>query len=262
MKTIKDHVAIVTGSATGVGAATAIQFAERGCNVVINYTKSVDEAKQTQAECEKHGVGTLLCQADVSDNAACQCMVAEAINTWGRVDYLVNNAGTTKFVEHSQLDGLDKEDFLRIYSVNTVGPFQMSRAVEPHMRQQGAGSIVNVASMAALAGTGSCIAYAASKGALVTMTLSLARALGPHIRVNAVCPGFIEGRWLMNGMGAEKYEAVRGYRAGASALGANSTPEDVADAILYFSTAAGLVTGETIKVDGGHHLGKSTFAQR
>lgn len=262
MSDIKNKVAIVTGSATGVGAATAIQFAERGCNVVINYSKSQTPAESTQAACEALGVETLLCQADVSDDDACQGMVAETIKKWGRVDFLVNNAGTTKFVEHSNLDGLDKDDFMRIYGVNTVGPFQMSRAVATQMRQQGAGSIVNVASMAAIKGTGSCIAYAASKGALVTMSLSLARALGPEIRVNTVCPGFIEGSWLKNGMGEEKYEAVRQYRASASALAKNSTPEDIADAILYFSTAGGLITGEVLKVDGGQHLGKSTFAQK
>jgi len=254
MDNLKGKAAIVTGSSTGVGAATAVMLAEIGCNVVINYTKSEKEAGETASACEKAGVETILCRADVSNDDDCLRMVAQSMDRWGRIDALVNNAGTTKFCNHADLDGLSKEDFMNIYAVNVVGPYQMTRAVAPHMKKAGSGAIVNVASMAALTGFGSCIAYAASKGALVTMTLSLARALGPEIRVNTVCPGFIQGRWLMEGLGQERYEEVKRLREDVAPLGATATAEAVAEAILYFICGAGIITGETLMVDGGGHL--------
>jgi 3-oxoacyl-[acyl-carrier protein] reductase len=262
MESIKDKVAIVTGSATGIGAATACKLAEGGCHVVINYTRSEKEAKETVSACQKHGVETILCKADVSEDADCRRMVDEAINKWGRIDALVNNAGTSKFVDHNDLEGLGREDFVRIFGVNVIGPYQMVRAVKPHMKKAGRGAIVNVASTAALNGIGSSIAYAASKGALVTMTLSLARNLGPEIRVNAVCPGFVQGRWLKGGLGDEMYEATRNFLEQSSPLGVTATPETVADAILYFIAGAGITTGETLIVDGGFHLNHVPLMRR
>ena len=183
---IKGGVTIVTGSATGVGAAAVKLLATKGCNVVINYTKSEAEARDTQAQCDALGVETLLVQADVSKDADCRRMAAAAFDRWGRIDGLINNAGTTQFVNHANLEGLSAEDFQRIYAVNVIGPFQMTRAVTPHMKAAGRGAIVNVSSIAGVMGVGSSIAYTASKGALNTMTLSLARALGPEIRVNTI----------------------------------------------------------------------------
>ncbi|MEX2080703.1 MAG: SDR family NAD(P)-dependent oxidoreductase, partial [Dehalococcoidia bacterium] len=206
---INGGVTIVTGSATGVGAAAARMLAAKGCNVVINYTKSETEARETAAACEAFGVQALLCRADVSNDADCRRMAGEAVAKWGRIDGLINNAGTTRFVNHADLEGLSADDFLSIYSVNVVGPFQMTRAVAPHMQSAGRGAIVNISSIAGVMGVGSSIAYTASKGALNTMTLSLARALGPEIRVNTVCPGFIQGRWLRGGLGDDVYEAAK-----------------------------------------------------
>ena len=262
MESLNGKVAVVTGSATGIGAATAQKLAESGCHVVINYTKSEKEARETVAACEAFGVETILCRADVSADEDCRRMVDEAITKWGKIDALVNNAGTSKFVDHKDLEGLDKEDFLRIYSVNVVGPYQMVRAVTPHMKNAGRGAIVNVASTAAITAIGSSIAYAASKGALVTMTLSLARNLGPEIRVNAVCPGFVQGRWLKGGMGMERYEATKAYLEDQSPLGVTATPDTVADAILYFITGAGITTGETLILDGGFHLNQVPLMRR
>ncbi|MBW1849768.1 MAG: SDR family oxidoreductase, partial [Deltaproteobacteria bacterium] len=170
--------------------------------------------------------------------------------------------GTTKFCNHHNLDGLTHEDFTRIYGVNVIGPYQMTRAIAPHMKKTGNGAIVNVASTAALTGIGSSIAYAASKGALVTMTLSLARVLGPEIRVNAVCPGFIQSRWLMEGHGKENYEMIKKYVEDGSPLGATATPEIVAEAILYFISGASITTGETLIIDGGFHLSQVPLARR
>jgi 3-oxoacyl-[acyl-carrier protein] reductase len=262
MDPLEGKTAIVTGSATGIGAATARKLAENGCNVVVNYTKSEKEARETLAACEGCGVETILCRADVSVDEDCRRMVDEAIKKWGKIHALVNNAGTSKFVDHKDLEGLDKEDFLRIYSVNVVGPYQMVRAVTPHMKNTGRGAIVNVASTAAITAIGSSIAYAASKGALVTMTLSLARNLGPEIRVNAVCPGFVQGRWLKGGLGMERYEATKAYLEDQSPLGVTATPETVADAILYFIAGAGITTGETLILDGGFHLNQVPLMRR
>ncbi|MEJ2089371.1 MAG: SDR family NAD(P)-dependent oxidoreductase, partial [Gammaproteobacteria bacterium] len=204
-------VAIVTGSSSGVGAACARQLAEKGANVVINYAHNAQGAEATRAACEAFGVETEVVGADVSEDLDCRRLASAALDRWGRIDTLVNNAGTTRFCDHANLDGLDKQDFLDIYAINTVGAYQMTRAVVPAMKRGGRGAIVNVASIAGVMGVGSSIAYAASKGALITMGLSLARVLGPVIRVNTICPGFIQGAWLEQGMGADLYAQTKEY---------------------------------------------------
>jgi 3-oxoacyl-[acyl-carrier protein] reductase len=259
---LQGAVSIVTGSSSGVGAACARQLAERGCHVVINYSSNEDGARQTQAACEALGVEALVVQANVAEDADCRRLAALADEKWGRIDALVNNAGTTKFNPHGQLEGLDKDDFLAIYAVNTVGPYQMTRAVAPAMKRGGRGAIVNVASIAAVTGIGSSVAYAASKGALVTMTLSLARVLGPEIRINAVCPGFIEGEWLRDGMGADTYERTRAALQQSTPLRVTCTPDTVAEAIVYFLGGADVVTGETLILDGGAHLNTAPLGRR
>lgn len=259
---MQNGVAIVTGSSSGVGAATARKLAELGSHVVINYANNEAGARATEAACRGLGVEVLVVRADVADDAACRAMVQAALDKWGRVDALVNNAGTTKFCAHDDLEGLDAADFQRIYAVNTVGAFQMVRACAPHMQRGGRGAVVNVASIAAVQGVGSSIAYAASKGALVTMTLSLARALGPAIRVNAVCPGFIQGDWLEAGMGKERYDRTKAFLESSTPLRLTCTPDSVADAILYFVTGADVVTGETLILDGGAHLSTAPLTRR
>ena len=259
---VQGAVAIVTGSSSGVGAACARQLAGRGCNVVINYSRNEAGAKATEAACRALGVETLVVRADVAEDAACRRLAAAADAKWGRIDALVNNAGTTKFCAHDDLEGLSKQDFLDIYSVNTVGAYQMTRAVVPTMKRGGRGSVVNVASIAAVMGIGSSVAYAASKGAMVTMTLSLARALGPEIRVNAICPGFIQGEWLRDGMGAETYERTKTFLEATNPLRLTTTPDAVAEAILYFVCGADVVTGETLILDGGMHLNTAPLGRR
>lgn len=259
---IQDGVAIVTGSSSGVGAACARQLAEKGCHVVINFAHNEEGARETQAACEAFGVETAVVRADVSDDDGCRALARAALDKWGRIDALVNNAGTTKFNAHDDLEGLTKEDFLQIYAVNTVGAYQATRAVVPAMRTGGRGSIVNVSSTAGVNGGGSSVAYAASKGALITMTLSLARALGPEIRVNAVCPGFIQGRWLESGMGAERYAAAKASLEASAPLRLTATPDTVAESILYFIEGADVVTGETLILDGGARLSQIQLAQR
>jgi len=247
--------AIVTGSATGLGAAVAKGLAAKGCNVVINYTKSEMEARETFAACEALGAEALLCRADVANDVDCRAMADAAMEKWGRIDALVNNAGVTRFAAADDLEALDAEDFLDVYRVNVVGAYQMIRACAPPMKAQGTGAVVNVSSIAGVAGIGSSVAYAASKGALNTMTMSLARALGPEIRVNAVCPGLIQSRWLRDGLGEKRYEETVARIEKTTPLQKASTPEDVAEAVLWLLEGAAHVTGEAILVDAGLHLG-------
>lgn len=251
-----NKVAIVTGSATGCGAAAGIQLAQRGCNVVINYTRSKDDAEETVAECKKHGVDAIAVQADVSDDDACKNMVNEAVGRWGRVDYLINNAARTKFNPYENLDGLNKEDFLNIYAVNVVGAYQMVRAVEPHMRKLGKGAVVNNSSIGGVTGIASSMAYAASKAALNMMTKSLAHVLAPEIRINTVVPGMIQTRWLKAGMGDEAYEAMLKATSQLLPLKKVATADEVAEALVWFCEGASVVTGETLIVDSGLHIGQ------
>ncbi len=256
-------VILVTGSATGLGAAIAIGVARRGAKaVVLNCTKSLKEAEATAAAVRAAGAEAVIAQGDVAEDADCR-KIAEAASRFGRLDALVNNAGITKQVQnHANLDGLSKDDFLRLYAVNTVGPFQMVRACRSLLEAAGRSSVLMTSSIAAVTGIGSSVAYAASKGALNTMTLSLARALAPKIRVNAVCPGFIDTRWFSDAFDAETTERIRNNIAKTTPLQVASTPEDIADVALFLiSDAARHVTGETLLADAGLHLGPSVRAR-
>jgi 3-oxoacyl-[acyl-carrier protein] reductase len=248
------RVAIVTGSATGVGAATARLLAAKGWRVVVNYTKSEREARETEAACRGAGAETMLVRGDVAEDLDCRRLAAAALDTWGRIDALVNNAGITRFADHRDLEALAAEDFQRVYAVNVVGAFQMVRACAPAMKKQGRGAVVNVSSIAGVTGMGSSIAYVASKAALNAMTVTLARALGPEIRVNAVCPGLIEGRWLREGLGEQAYDALRQRYRDSAPLRSTAQPEDVAETVVWFVEAAPLVTGELLLVDAGMHV--------
>ena len=251
---LKNAVCIVTGSASGIGAASAIMLAGKGAHVVVNYSKSEDAARATQKACAAAGAEVLLVRADVAQDADCRRLAQATLDKWGRIDALVNNAGTTKFANHADLEALSAEDFLRIYSVNVVGAYQMVRACAPAMKRGGRGAVINVSSIAGKNGMGSSMAYAASKGALNTMTMSLARVLGPEIRVNAVCPGMVDTQWLREGYGS-RYAAIEArYRQGTP-LGRPGTPEEVAAVIVWLIEGADLVTGETIMVDSGMHMG-------
>lgn len=247
-------VAIITGSGSGVGAATAVMLARRGYDIVINYSKSEAGAQQTQDACQQQGADTLLVRGDVSEDAACKAIADAAGARWGRIDALVNNAGITTFSGAANWDVLDAETFQRIYAVNTVGSFQMVRACTPLLKAA-KGSIVNVSSVAGSLGIGSSVPYIASKGAINSLTLYLARALAPEVRVNAVCPGLVSSRWFVEGLGQEAYEKIKqGYEQRVP-LGRACTPEDVAEAIVWLVDGARTVTGELMLLDAGMHLG-------
>lgn len=247
---LRGTAAVVTGASSGVGRATALELARRGCDVLVNYHRSRAEAEEVVAEITKLGRRGLAFQADVAEDSACRAMMAAAAELFGRIDSLVNNAGTTTFVSHADLERVSDADWDRILSVNLKGPFQCIRAALPWLQQSAAASVVNVASIAGIAGTGSSIPYAASKAALINMTISLARALGPKVRVNAVAPGFIAGRWLEQGLG-RAYPVIKRRCENAAPLHVVCQPEDVADAILSLIAGSRLITGQTLVCDGG-----------
>ena len=247
-------VAIITGGSRGVGAATAKMLSKNGWNVIITCSSSIKEAEVIAENCSNAKAEVVAFKADVSNEDDCIATINKAIEKWNRIDALVNNAGTTKFVwDHSDLNSLDADDFQYIYGVNVVGPFQMVKASKEFLLKSKNPCVVNVSSIGGTKGIGSSLAYASSKGALNTMTLSMARNLGP-IRVNAVCPGFIEGEWLKKGMGPEMYEAVKLRVKTTTPLKKTCTPESVAEVIVSLIEKSELVTGQLVTIDSGASL--------
>jgi len=240
-------IGLVTGGGTGTGRAIALGLARMGINVVVNYSRSMQEAEQTASEVEQLGVSCLLQQADVSSDEQVRSMIEKTIQHFGRLDYLVNCAGTTVFVDLADLEGLKSEHWDRIMDVNVKGLFYTCRAASPYLKLA-KGNIVNITSIAGLTGQGSSIAYAASKAAAISVTKSLARVLAPEVRVNSVAPGIILTRWV-----AGRKEHVQRLGDGTP-LGRVCTPEDVAEVVLSLLTSAAMVTGQTITVDGGMTL--------
>jgi 3-oxoacyl-[acyl-carrier protein] reductase len=255
MGSMDGKVAVVTGGGTGLGAAVARRLAGRGARVALTYSRSADEAEATAQECRGLGVDAVALRGDVGDDAACRAVAAEVARRWGRVDVLVNNAGRTRIVPHADLDGLTGEDFADSYRTNVIGTYQMTRAVVPHMRAVGYGAVVNVSSTSSLDGEGSSIAYAASKGALNTLTVSLSRALAPEIRVNAVVPGFIGTRWFSGPLGQDRYEDLVDRVERTVPLRRAGTPEDIAVAVVFLcDEGAEHITGTTLVSDAGATL--------
>ena len=250
MRRLEGKVAIVTGAAVGIGRAIAVAYGREGAKVVVNYSKSRQEAERT-ADLVKQGGGDdpLLIQADVAVDQQVRAMVTQTLDRFGRVDLLVNNAGITAFVAFSDLDGLTDEVWDRLFGVNVKGTFFCCRAVVGPMQRQGHGRIINISSVAGLQAQGSSMAYCASKAAVVHLSKCLARTLGPEIRVNVIAPGFIaDTRW---NEGRPDLGATTEKQRQAAALKRVGKPEDIVDAALYLATGADFMTGAMLVIDGG-----------
>jgi NAD(P)-dependent dehydrogenase (short-subunit alcohol dehydrogenase family) len=254
---LKGKAAVVTGSSSddGVGAACAKALAARGCNVVVNYATNKAGADKVVAECAAAGAESFAVQADVAKDDDCGRLVQAAVDRWGRLDVLINNAAVTKTIPHQRFDLLDADEFQRVYSVNLIGNYQMCRAAAPHLKATGDAAIVNISSIGAMRGAGSSIAYAASKGALNTLTVSMARALAPQVRVNALCPGGLLGNWTRRIMTEEQYQARVRQAETEFPLQRGIWPDDVARAALFLVADAVVMTGECLRMDAGEHLG-------
>jgi 3-oxoacyl-[acyl-carrier protein] reductase len=243
----QERVAIVTGSATGIGRAVAWQLAERGYAVTINYSRSKTEAEETAAGVRERGAEALVFPASVADDTAVRAMIERTRQEFGGIDVLVNNAATTHFIPHDDLESLTAEIWDEILEVNLKGTFFASRAAMPCLKQR-KGCIVNIASVAGVAGSGSSIAYAASKGAVITLTKSLARAFAPDVRVNAVAPGPVQTRWL-----ADHQDMVE-QAMKLTPLKRPATADDIADVTLFLACGTTLMTGQVLVADGGRTI--------
>jgi 3-oxoacyl-[acyl-carrier protein] reductase len=250
----KESVALITGASRGVGRATALALARLGCPVVVNFRSSQSEAEDTWRAVQAEGAASTLVQADTASDADCRRLVDEAIRAFGRLDVVINNAATTKFVAHDRMEELDQELWDRIFAVNVRGPFQVVRAARPHLEQSGNGHVINITSIAGINGNGSSIPYCASKAALINMTQSLARALAPKVQVNSVAPGFIETKWTADGLG-QNYDTALAKHREAAALKTVCQSEDVADAVMSLLNGSRLVTGQTLVCDAGAMIG-------
>ncbi len=242
--------ALVTGASTGIGRSAAIMLAKNDYDVVINYSRSEEAAKITARESQAAGAKTLLFGCDVSDDAGVRAMLAATEKEFGRLDVLINNAGTTVDVEPKNLEGMKIEDWNRVFNVNVLGLFLVTRAAVPLLKKSPNGCIVNTCSIAGLRPSAQPLPYAASKAAVANLTKTLANALGPQIRVNAVAPGWIEGDWMKRTLAAN-YEGLMARRAKYTPLKRCCTEDDVADSMLSLIVHNRFVTGEIIIVDGG-----------
>lgn len=244
------RVALVTGAARGIGRSAALELARHGYDVVVNYSRSKDAAQAVAGEVEKLGARSLLVQADVADEADVMAMVAQVRGELGRLDALVNNAGTTVPTPPSDLAGLDMTEWDRVFAVNVRGMFQVARACVPLLNESDAAAIVNLASIAGLRPGAQPFPYAASKAAVANLTRTLAGALGPKIRVNAVAPGWMVGEWMEHALGGN-YQRLMDRRASLTPMKRCVTPDEVAITIVNLITSNPMVNGEVVVIDGG-----------
>jgi 3-oxoacyl-[acyl-carrier protein] reductase len=250
---LKGSVGVVTGGVTGIGRAVCLELARAGAKgVVVNYSRSAAEAAATAAELAALGVEALPVKADVSREDEVRAMVAQAAEHFGRLDVLVNNAGTTRFIPFPDLDAVTDEVWQHILGVNLMGTWYTSRAASSHLRES-KGCIVNIASIAAVRASGSSLPYGVSKAAINQLTRALAVALAPDVRVNAVNPGLVSSRWFRQPFGEEAAAAQEAAMANRTPLRMVATPEHVAQAVMGF-VRSDIVTGQHLVVDGGLNI--------
>ncbi len=234
------RVALVTGSTSGIGEATAKRLVALGAKVMLNSSTSITEGERLASELE----GVSYRQADISSEDECKELVDATIETFGRLDVLVNNAGFTSVIPHADLDGVTEEVFRRIIDVNIFGTWYLSRAAVAELKKSGNGSIVNISSIAGLRPVGSSIPYSISKAGVNQMTQLMANVLGPEIRVNAVAPGLVETPWT------ESWDTLHAAVAARSPMRRSATAEDCAEAVIGILRNT-YQTGDIVVVDGG-----------
>jgi 3-oxoacyl-[acyl-carrier protein] reductase len=250
----KRPVALITGGASGIGAAACLAFARRGFDIALAYRTREKDAQNVAEDCRALGAIVATLAGDVAEDVDCRRIVDASVQL-GPLHVVVNSAGATQFVAMDDLDGIEAADFERIFRVNAVGPFQIARAAAPHLKKT-AGAIVNVSSVAGIVANGSSMAYVASKAALNSLTMALARVLGPDVRVNAVLPGLVLTDWVRRGVGDSVFAEVQEQWTSMSALGRCPTAEEVADHIAFLAIDAKLMTGQLVVVDSGFMLGR------
>ena len=240
MSDLQGRAAIVTGSSTGIGAGIARHLAGAGMHVVVNSSSSVEAGR---AVAESLPTESVYVQADVGDKAQGRALIDTALERFGRLDMLVNNAAWTQAVEHSNLEGLTDEILQRTFQVNVFGTWWLTQAAMPHLKESPDGNVVMITSLAGLRPFGSSIAYSMSKAALHQLTCVLAKACGP-VRVNAIAPGMIETPWT------DKHAAARAAIGERTPLQRVGTPDDIAEAVMALATCR-YTTGVILPVDGG-----------
>jgi NAD(P)-dependent dehydrogenase (short-subunit alcohol dehydrogenase family) len=257
---LKGKAAVVTGASSdeGIGSECAKILASRGCNVVVNYATNKAGGEKIAAACRAAGADAIAVQGDVSKNEDCERLIKACIDKWGRLDVLINNAATTKPIPHKRMDLLDAAEFQRIFAVNVIGTYQMTRAAAPHLKATGDAAIVNISSVGAMRAGGSSMAYTASKAAINNLTLSTARALAPEVRVNALCPGGMLGAWTRKILTEEQYQERLAQAKTQYPLKRGIWPKDVAVAALFLVEGATTMTGEALRMDCGQHLGETS----
>ena len=241
---------LLTGAASGIGAATARRFVKEGWLVAVNY---LDASQKDGAAAIVKGTQGITLEGDVTRDEHCRMLVEKTVVAFGRLDALVNAAGISVMVPHTKLHDISAEDFKRIYAVNTIGPFQVIRAAAPHLRKTGNGAVVNIASRAGITGAGSSIPYAASKGALNTLTLSMARVLAPEVRVNSVCPTLVE-QGFVERLDPDTFARRKANMIANAPLKRIGKPDEVAETIWWLVTSATMMTGAILELDFGIHL--------
>lgn len=248
-------VVLITGAATGIGAACVRAFARAGWRTgICTLPDTRADADALALECDSMGAPGLVLEFSVTDDAGCRVAADHLEKHFGRIDGLVNCAGVTRFVPHHDLEGLPSAEFTRTNDVNVMGTFQMIRACRGALERSGRGAVVNYSSIAGLSGVGSSAAYAASKGAVIALTLSMARALAPHIRVNAIAPGYVAGGLPSRVLAADALAAVEAKYLETQPLKRLLTPDEVATLTMFLIAGPPGITGEIIRMDNGLHL--------
>jgi ketoreductase RED2 len=238
-----NQVVLVTGSSSGIGAATARLFAAEGATLVVNSVRSVEAGEELAASLP----AASYVQADVGDADARKRLIDTAVESHGRLDVLVNNAGVTEVIPHHDLEAVTEDVFRRIFEVNVLGTFELTKLALPHLKASGRGAVINISSVAGLRQVGSSIPYSVSKAAVNHMTKLLANACGPEVRVNAVAPGLIRTPWTQD------WEALHDAMGSRAPLGRSGTVEEVAESAVDLA-ANQYVTGHVLVVDGGFSL--------